>query len=216
MKKSITVGIMLAFVILIFGIWIASQTKISNIPLQQSNEDYTATIFSSPRKIQDFSLLNDKGAPFTNINLKNHWTLVFFGFTHCGGICPTTMAELAKVYKQIPAASIKPQVVFITIDPTRDTTERLQTYLHSFNPEFTGVTGNPAKLKQLRAELGILAISKTLSESDRNNPDNIDHTGTILLFDPNGDYYGLFSSPHQADKIAQDLIKISSGYQNVS
>ena len=212
MKKSIVTGIILAFIVLGFGIWIASQTKAPSEPLQQQDDDYTATIFSSPRKIQSFSLIDDKELPFTNANLKDHWTLVFFGFTHCGGICPTTMAELAKAYKKIPATSRKLQVVFITIDPERDTTAKLHTYLQSFNPAFIGVTGNPMELKQLRSALGILAMPKDLPANNKNNPDNIDHTGTILLFDPNGDYFGLFSSPHQADRIAYDLNKITLQY----
>ena len=212
-KHSLKIGLLIAGIALVAGVFVAKQSTTGRVATtSQAYDELTATIFSEPREISQFMLIDDQGKPFSNKNLKQHWTFLFFGFTNCGGICPTTMSEMAKVFKQLPekAKATNPLMVFVTIDPARDTRTELRAYLNSFNPAFIGVTGPAAQLANMRNELGILAMQKAMPRSQANNPDNIDHSGTILLFNPQGKYVGLFSMPHEASSIVQDFTVIAA------
>lgn len=204
-KHSLKIGIIVALVVLAAGVFIAQIKTRTGAALD--TEQLTATIFSQPRHFPQFTLTDDKQQIFNNAQLNDHWTLMFFGFSNCGSICPTTLAELAKVFRQLPD-SVKakhPQVVFVSVDPARDTPAQMQAYLNSFNPEFIGVTGEASSLAKLRRQLGILAMEREPGVSSVRNSDTIDHSGTILLINPKGEYVGVFSMPHDADAIATDL-----------
>ena len=208
-KHSLKIGVLIAVIVLGGSLWVAGQDqKVAN---QIDYDNLTATIFNEPRTIQSFHLIDDQQQPFSHANLKGHFTFLFFGFTNCGGICPTTMAELAKVFRQLPASVLEknPQVVFVTVDPERDTPNKLRAYLNSFNPAFIGVTGDPSALSRMRHELGILTMKKKMPKNQQNNPDNLDHSGTILLINPDGKYMGVFSMPHQAEAIVSDFTLLS-------
>jgi protein SCO1 len=209
MKQSITLGFVIGLIILGLGIGIASYRFGSKSNHSVAYDPYTATIFSQPRSFPSFVLTDDQKTVFTNSHLQGRWTLMFFGFTHCGGICPTTMAELAEVIRQYSTATEedKPRVIFVTVDPERDTPQKMRSYLDSFNPHFIGLTGEVTNLEKLRQQLGILALEKetTLGNKLRNPEDTIDHSGTILIINPKGQYVGVFSMPHHADAIVKDL-----------
>lgn len=206
MRGSLTIGVGIAVVVLIIAGYLAVQHS-----GQQSsvfNEDeLSATIFHEPRHFPQITLTDDQINVFDNAALDNHWTLMFFGFTNCGGICPTTLAELAQVFHQNPdlVSRLQLQVVFVTVDPERDTPVQLRSYLNSFNPAFIGVTGEANSLAKLRRQLGILAMERESTSSQSNTADNIDHSGTILLINPQGQYVGVFSMPHSAATISHDL-----------
>lgn len=210
MKPSTILSMVIGLIILTVGAGIASYHLTSRSGYSSEEDPFTATIFSQPRSFPFFTLTDDQKAVFTNNRLRGHWTLMFFGFTHCGGICPTTMAELAKVIRLIPSATeqAKLQVILVTVDPERDTPEQLRAYLDSFNPTFIGLTGESTNLEKLRHQLGILAVDKESSLNKSTNFDTfdtIDHSGTILLINPKGEYMGVFSMPHSADAILRDL-----------
>ena len=104
---------------------------------------YGAVLLDTPRKFSEFELTDHHGELFTSAQLKGKWSLLFFGFTHCPDICPTTMATAAKLYESLSFEDKgKLQVVMISLDPERDTTEKLFQYVPYFNKEFIGVTGN--------------------------------------------------------------------------
>lgn len=173
------------------------------------------TVIDKPRLIKDFTLQNSDGKSLTAKNLKNHWTFLFFGFTRCGYVCPTSMTALKQVYADLQKNSAipKPQVVFISIDPERDDAARIHHYVTSFNPDFIGATGNKTALNQLTSQLGILYM-KIIHTGQKEKTDNydIDHTGSILLVDPDGELIAVFSMPHQAEHIAKDYVAITSHY----
>jgi len=172
------------------------------------DEMQALTLFSQPRVFPACTLTDDKKTVFTNQELQGHWTLMFFGFTHCGGVCPTTLAEITKIMHTFPVTDKRLQVIFVTIDPEYDTPEVLRAYLNSFDSSFIGLTGEVASLSRLRKQLGILALERDLNQRGVNDLDRIDHSGTILLINPHGEYVGVFSLPHDTSTIVHDLARL--------
>ena len=105
---------------------------------------FYGTFLDKPRALSSFVLEGIDGKPLTNKTLQGHWTLLFFGFTHCGYMCPTTMAELAKMYRLLEKQAVKPlpRVMMISIDPKRDNAAKLGYYVQAFHPDFYGAIGS--------------------------------------------------------------------------
>ncbi|MEE9342288.1 MAG: SCO family protein [Gammaproteobacteria bacterium] len=167
-----------------------------------------ATLLPVARSIQPFSLEQIDSPPFTLDNLKGEWSFVFFGYTHCPDICPTTLQDLARVMKQLdekPGKREKPQVIFISVDPERDQGQQLTDYVRYFNDQFIGITGSPDELLTLTRQLGVI-YAKVSGDAKENYL--VDHSAVVILFDPNGDFRAVFSAPHKADAIVHDLGKI--------
>lgn len=205
----LAVVVIVGFIALLFGFQY-SVTKHS--PIEAIKDLTSATILPQPRAIIPFSLTDNQGHRFANANLKGHWTFVFFGFTNCGYICPTTMAALNKVYQILQQVKIQePQYVMITIDPERDTVKQMNTFVTTFNKKFIGATGTQAQIDNLTRSLNVV-VMKAQSQSTAPNKDTIDHSGTIMLLNPDGNLVAIFTMPHVAQKIANDYIKIANYY----
>jgi protein SCO1 len=170
----------------------------------------TATVIAPARPLPDFSLVDQTGAPFDKNRLRGHWSLVFFGFTHCPDVCPTTLAMLAQVEKKIAAAppAVAPQIILVSVDPERDKPEQLAQYVKFFSPTFTGVTGPVAAIDDFTRVLGIPVARTPLPNGDY----TVDHSAAILLFDPEAALHALFSGPHSADAIAADYRRIVAAH----
>jgi protein SCO1/2 len=165
---------------------------------------FHGTLLQTPRPLSAFTLMGTDNQLFNNQRLQGHWTFMFFGFTSCGYLCPTTLAELAKMYKLLKAQKIKPmpEVVLVSIDPSRDSLDRLKSYTASFNPNFYGARGETALIKPLTKELGVV-YAKVPALVNKEAYD-IQHSGTIILLDPKGRVAAFFTSPHQAENLVQD------------
>lgn len=163
-----------------------------------------ATNIDQPQLIPEFHLMNGLGKPFTNHNLKGHFSILFFGFTHCQSTCPLTMAMLTQIYSGLKIEKLPlPQVIFITLDPKRDTPKAVNAYVKAFNPNFIGLTGPIAGIQQLSKQLGVVYIQAQQSKDPENNY-QIDHSGTLYLVNPQGKLVAIFSPPHDAASIKQD------------
>lgn len=200
-RQIMYAGIAFALIALLFGAW--SQFNVHHrAPKELALKN--GTVFPQPRSVQPFALQNaPDGKPFTNAELKGHWSMMFFGFTHCAMLCPTTLTSLNHFYQNLETAHVKelPQIFFVSIDPERDDLNRIATYVTSFNKNFRGATATEEKLDSLTNELNIL-YSKVNPNADKDY--QIDHSGTVLLFDPQGNLAGLFSPPIDANVLAQD------------
>ena len=165
------------------------------------------TILNKPRAIKPFSLTETDGVPFNNTSLRGHWTLLFFGFTHCGSICPTTMAELSKMTRILEAKGVSPlpRVVMISVDPSGDSLAGLRRYVTAFHPSFSGARGDEASIKMMAHEMGIAYTKLASRPGDKPQNDNIEHTGTLLLLNTRGELYGFFTMPHHASQLARDV-----------
>lgn len=169
----------------------------------QITQPIAGTSLDQPQPIPEFHLINGSGEPFTNHNLKGHYSLLFFGFSHCQSICPLTMTMLTQLYTDLKVEKLPlPQVIFITLDPKRDTAKAVNAYVKAFNPNFIGLTGPSAGIRQLSKQMGVVYIQAQQSKASDNY--QIDHSGTLYLINPEGKLAAIFSPPHNEANIKQD------------
>lgn len=172
-----------------------------------------ATVLPQARTVAPFSLTDNKGQPFTNASLQGHWTFMFFGFTNCGYICPTTMSELSKVFQILKQDNIaEPQYYLVSIDPERDNVARMNTFVTTFNKNFKGATGSLAAIEKLTKAMNVVYLKVMPRATSQEANYDIDHSGAIMLLNPQGHLVAIFSMPHQAQKIASDYALISEYY----
>jgi protein SCO1/2 len=195
-----------AFVVgLVAARWLLSPSS-GPVPVTEN-----ATVFDVPRAIPALQLVDQDGRPFTAAALRDHWTLVFFGFTHCPDVCPTTLAVLKQVRQQLadlPEAQ-RPRVVLFTVDPERDTPERLRDYVRFFDPSFGAVTGTVAAVEQAAAAFAI-PFAKVPLPGDGYT---MDHGAGIFVVGPSGQAIAYSSPPHEAAMLARDFRKVLEYYE---
>jgi len=165
--------------------------------------------FTVPRDIKSFTLVSTNNRSFSQKNFYGHWTLLFFGFTHCSSICPTTLDIMNHAYNKLLNRHLNLQVVLVSIDPERDTLESLAKYTQSYNPNFIGVTGKIQELRKLQSQLGIFSGRDTTATNENYQ---IQHTSSIMLINPQGKWVGLFNyglKPDQLAKAIGDSINLS-------
>jgi protein SCO1 len=167
----------------------------------------TATVLSPPRPLPPFALVADDNQPFDATRLRGRWSFVFFGFTSCPDVCPVTMAALAQTSKLLAGLpeKLRPQVVMISVDPERDTPERLAGYVKGFDPSFVGATGTKAAIDEFALRMGVAAAKRPLDGGSY----SVDHTTSVFLVDPDGALHALFSAPHTPKLIADDYRRIT-------
>lgn len=176
---------------------------------QVSTADIKATVLEPAKNVTDFTLVTHWDTSFTVESLQGKWSFLFFGYTHCPDVCPTTLHTLTQVTKHITEGKDGDQniqVVFVSVDPQRDTIERLARYVPYFDQSFIGVTGKQADINEFTHQLGILHIRVA---GDNNEGYLVDHSASILLFNPNGQLRALFGAPHKAEEIVEDFAKIT-------
>jgi protein SCO1 len=149
-----------------------------------------------------FTLTGADGKPFSSASLKGKPYGIFFGFTHCPDVCPVTLGRLVKLRKELNAGERPFDILFVTVDPERDTPDEVGKYAALFNSPITGLTGSPAAVEQVKKQFGI--YSKKVP--DEQGGYSVDHTSTVLLFDKSGDFSGTIS-PEEADSMALAKLK---------
>lgn len=164
---------------------------------------------AKPLHLQDVHFTDQNGQAFDEANFKGHWTLVFFGFTYCPMLCPTTMAELNNAYQQWQKQAVTPlpQVVFISIDPARDSQAALKTFVSAFNPHFFGLrTTNEASLAAFSRQLDASyeKIKGSGKDKDAKGVYTFTHTGDIAVLNPQGELVAMLTMPHLDKNIAAD------------
>jgi len=157
---------------------------------------FKSGVFEPPREAPDFALQGSNGAEVKLSQYRGKVVVLGFGFSHCPEICPTTLDRLAKAKKRLGAAGNDVQVVYVTVDPERDTPQRLKTYLAAFDPAFIGGTGSAAQLERVQKEYGIIA--KKVGQH------GIDHTTSVYLIDRQGLLRVMVPYGKSADDIAHD------------
>jgi protein SCO1/2 len=165
-----------------------------------------ASYFETPLPLPEFSLVDDSGAAFTRQQLRGRFTLLFFGFTNCPDICPLTLSVLADAgaaLKQQPNSA--PATVFVSVDPNRDTPERIAAYLDRFDPAFTGATGPEEDLEPLLRALGVTVHSHAVpGESSY----NVTHNGTVYVIGPAAELIATFGGAVTAEETVTDYRRI--------
>jgi protein SCO1/2 len=173
---------------------------------------FHGTYLKNPRPVNDFALDRTDAKPFNNESLKGRWTIMFFGFTNCGYLCPTTMAELAKMTRLLEEKNITnlPQIVMVSVDPKRDTIDRLGQYVRSFSPSFYGARGDEEALKAMTTEMGVAYARVESSSPTTEENYDIQHSGALILFNPEGELNAFFTTPHNADLLVKDYMLLIS------
>jgi protein SCO1 len=175
------------------GFWVARQ--VDSAPLELAS----GTWFPSPRPIGALTLTAHTGAAFTARELKGHPTLVFFGFTHCADVCPTTLARLAEIKKTAALPDLR--VLFVSVDPGRDTPAVLAPYVHAFDPDFIGATGDAREIKRLAQKFGVAVARVDLPGGDY----MMDHSAAVFLLNRDAQIVAVFTPPFEVSPFAKDL-----------
>lgn len=178
--------------------------------LQQprSLEIRSGTLLRTPRPVIDFVLETSDRQAYTKADFAGHWTVIFPGFTYCPDVCPTTLATLKAVQARLGAAAGKLRVVMLSVDPARDTPEKLGAYVHAFSADFIGVTGSLAELERLGENLGYV-----YSKVPGATPDSysIDHSAALILIGPDAELRGYLTPPYQLDALVADFKTLTTG-----
>lgn len=201
-EKQIT-GIV-AVVALIVGIYVAIVIAPPGIDEESGGSKAVATQylqqFPQPRELYDFTLTDHTGATVDKSVLAGKWSLLFVGYTYCPDVCPTTMAAVNAAYPQLQTAATAPlQVVFLSVDPKRDTTKRLGEYMAFFNDQFVGMTGEHSELFPLVRSMGMMY---SMTESTDNPNYLVDHSASIVVINPDAQVIGRFKPQHKPGELA--------------
>lgn len=151
---------------------------------------------------KDFNLTDHTGRPRTLADFRGKAVAIFFGFTHCPDMCPTAMAELAEVMKLLGEDARRVQVLFVTVDPKRDTPAVLSQYVPAFHPSFLGLHGDAAAIEQTAKEFKIYHRANLPKDGGAYS---VDHSGQILVFDPEGRLRLMMKPDLTPESMAHDL-----------
>lgn len=173
-----------------------------------------ATLLEPARPLPPMAFVDEQGQPFGPERLRGRWSILFFGFTHCPDVCPTTLVQLALLEKQLTdlPAGQRPQIILMSVDPERDTPEQLAKYVKTFSPTFTGVTGVTSDSRAAMHEFALkLGVPVAITELP-NGGYTVDHSAAIFVIDPSGSMRALSSTPHNVPIIASDYRSIVAAY----
>lgn len=160
-------------------------------------------LIGTPRQVADYQLVASDGSALTPASLSGRWTIVFLGFTHCPDVCPTTLADLAQAQKSwtsLPDA-MRPQVLFVSVDPERDTPSKTGQYARFFHPATLAASGSAGQVAGFAQAMGLVYMKVPLENGDY----TMDHSATLVVLDPQGRLAGLIRAPLQWQAIARDL-----------
>lgn len=187
---------LLAISAFVIGVYVAGSNR-------GEHPAITGLLWPDPPQLTAFNLSGADGAAITDATLRGKWTLLFFGFTHCPDVCPTTLQTLKTVRAQLeqPLHGTG-QVLFVSVDPARDTPAALRDYVQYFDPSFIAATGNDDQLSQLTRQLGVIYAKVPTADPKSYS---MDHTASILLIGPKLQLLGVFSPPHRANPLAAQI-----------
>ena len=177
------------------GFWIARQLD------RGAPQLASGTWLPQAKPVIDFQLTDTSGHPFTHRDLAGAPTLVFFGFTHCPDVCPTPLVKLAQVRRRAAIPGLR--VLFISVDPERDTPPALALYVHAFDPQFEGLTGDQRTINQLAANFGVAVNRVELPGGDY----TMDHSAVVFVLDDAAHIVAIFTPPFDVASLSADLAR---------
>lgn len=197
-----TVFILVALVALVLGL------TVNKVLSGRGQGDPTVLIdagiilLPTSRSLPDLQMTNQDGKPVSVNELKGKWTMLFFGYTFCPDVCPTTLAQLRQIKSELPKDVVgKLQIVLVSVDPDRDTPQQLKQYLSYFDPDFQGLTAPVADIQKLAN-----AVSIPFIPADTSKPNyTVDHSGNLALLGPDGTQRGFIRGPLNNQKMVAQL-----------
>ncbi|NLA66740.1 MAG: SCO family protein [Gammaproteobacteria bacterium] len=171
----------------------------------------TVRLFPQPRELPPFALQQSDGTQLVPGELHGHWTLVFLGFTYCPDVCPTTLAGLAQAQKQweaLPDAR-RPRVLFVSVDPERDSPDRIGEYAAAFHRDTLAATADIPALEAFARSLSLVFMKVPGPDGAPEDHYSIDHSAAMALLDPQGRMAGVVQPPLDPAAIAADLVTLT-------
>ena len=201
-RTQITVFVLVAIVALVLGL------TVNKVLTSKGQGDPTVlldagiVLLPQSRNLPELSLTNQDGQAVAVDQLKDQWSLLFFGYTFCPDICPATLAQLRQLQGLLPEETrANLRIVLVTVDPNRDTPEQLKKYLDYFDAGFIGLTGEEATLQKLANAVSIPYIPADTSKENY----TVDHSGNLVIIGPDGTQRGFIRAPLNNAKLAAQL-----------
>lgn len=209
-KNSTLAIVLIALVSIAIGLFVQESERSS----QELPEFSSTIILPTAKPLAAFQLTDHEGRAFDQRSLLGHWNILFFGFTNCPDICPTTLQTLKNVKQRMTNAGNwgNYRVIMVSVDPQRDTPQTLKNYVPYFDPQFLGVSGDLAVTEAFARQVGVLFVAR---ESENSSNYQVDHSAALILINPAGEWAGVISAPHQTDKIVSDLGKLAAHFENI-
>lgn len=188
--------------VLIGIVWLAGVL----MACQSTGPSFHGTLLEPARSVPDFSLTDQRGQPFRLSDQRGRVVLLFFGYTFCPDVCPTTLGSWTRVYDALGKDAERVRFVFITVDPERDTAERLRQHVQSFNSDFYGLTGTPDQLEPVYQTFSVYHEKDTSTESAAGYL--VNHTASTFVLDPAGQWRLLHSFGTPIEDIVHDITQL--------
>ena len=207
MSQSRNIKLTVAGLLVVIAIIVAGFVHRISLPRVMTESEMKINglyLLETPRDIGEFELVDQYGEPFNRARLEGRWSLLFFGFTYCPDVCPTTMTFLNEFVGSLEGTEAQDtQVVMVSVDPARDTVSQLASYVPFFNADFIGVTGEFLDIHRFATPLNT-PFRKVPGAGDDYQ---VDHSSNVVLINPRGDYHGFFKAP-------LDLAKMKVTYRS--
>ena len=190
-----------AVIALLAGFWLGQSGTETTSPQADQANSIQGFILKTPRKIGVPELIRDDGELFSLSDLTGHWSLLFYGYTNCPDICPTTLNTIAAAKKK--QADDFPQVVFVSVDPQRDNAQLVGDYVRYFDRDFVGVTGEEKLLQAMAAQMSVAAMA--MPPEKPGDAYLVDHSANLMLLNPEGRMVAMLRPPHSVDSILHSI-----------
>ncbi len=171
----------------------------------ESQVQIQGLFWPNPRQIGEFETVDHNQSSFGLSQLKGKWSFVFFGYTHCPDICPITLSMMASIYPELNGTVDNVQVLFVSVDPARDSTDKLAEYVNYFDPDFIGLGGTENQVNSMTRQLGVAYF---LNKEDDTENYLVDHSASLYLISPEAQMVGKLSPPLRADGIKKQFYQI--------
>ena len=195
-----TVGLCLTFIGIVLVMFVISTMRTPQLS-DEELRNKGVFLLPRPRDIAAFELASAAGT-LSNADFQDKWSFIFFGFTHCPDICPTSMSVMGQVERNLTQSQQMDedqpfQGILISVDPDRDTPERVDEYAKAFSPRFLSATGSREALVELTQQVNV-AFAKV---PDGQGGYTVDHTGHMVIINPRGHFHGFVKLPHKEETI---------------
>lgn len=204
-----TAWILIAALAAGLGLWAGQRWLAARTPTAPALQ--AVKLFDHPRELPSFSLQQSDGTQLVPGELKGHWTLVFLGFTHCPDLCPTTLAQLAQAQKQWTALpdSTRPRVLFVSVDPERDSPDAIGEYAHGFDRDTLAATSDVPALETFARSLSMVFAKVPAPAGAPADQYSIDHSASIAVLDPQARMAGVIMPPLDPRAVAADMTALT-------
>ena len=209
MKRNFTWTIVSCLAVMLIALSLYVNKMTTKVYLSNEQlKDLGLYLIEPARDIGSFNLIDSNEKEFLPQDFEGKWNVLFFGFTFCPDICPITMRMLSRIEKEIDSQELdKIRIFLVTVDPDRDSPDQLKVYLENFSENFIGLTGGLDQIYNFATRVN--APFSPISNS-KDPHYTVDHTGSIILINPEGNYAGFFRAPHNQDDIKKAILDIVS------